>query len=259
MKFFLRVWTILLPLLLMTAAPTEAQVINDMDLHLKVSLLEEPQPPEIVDGRVLLTYRSNTFNRYVAAAFAHENYRRIHEFQRVDRTGTDMFFLLVPIPQGINALEYRLVVDGLWQRDPVNPRSRVDGAGRRVSVFPIPEEPASQPEPPIVRDGGEVRFVFDREAATRQMLRTADGQLVGFAELADGAVYLAGSFNNYDPFMYRLRPQERGGSRLSLSLTLPPGTHYYYFVISGEKVLDPLNPDRSTREGGRQVNRFVVR
>lgn len=259
MKFFLRVWTILITALLLAAAPATAQVINDMGLHLKVRLLEEAQPPEIVDGRVLLTYRSNSFNRYVAAAFEHENYRRIHEYRRVERTGTDMFFLLVPIPQGVDALEYRVIVDGLWQADPVNPRSREDGAGRRVSVFSLPEQPASQPEPPLVREDGMVEFVFDRERARREMLRTAEGQLVGFAELADGAVYVAGSFNNFDPFMYRLRPEGRDSTRLSVTIPLTRGTHYYYFVISGEKVLDPLNPERRTRQGGRRVNQVVVR
>ncbi|NBC28854.1 MAG: hypothetical protein GVY29_02555, partial [Spirochaetes bacterium] len=141
MKLYLRAPVIACIVLLAVVLPLPGQVINDMDLHLTVSLLTEPEPPQVVDGQILLTYRTGEYNRYVAAAFAHEDYRRIHEYRRVDRPGTDMFFLLVPIPANREELRYRVIVDGLWQADPVNPRRTTDSMGREVSFFPIPPQP----------------------------------------------------------------------------------------------------------------------
>jgi hypothetical protein len=103
-----------------------------------------------------------------------------------------------------------------------------------------------------------VEFVFDRDVARRQELETIEGQRIRFSELADTSIYLAGSFNNFDPFMYRLRQSEEDASELTLTLTLPPGTHYYYFVLRGRRILDPLNPNRSVRTGERRVSRFSV-
>ena len=258
MKLLLRAPVIACILFLVVVLPLPGQVINDMDLHLTVSLLTEPEPPQVVDGRILLTYRTEEYKRYVAAAFAHEDYRRIHEYRRVDRPGTDMFFLLIPIPANREELRYRVVVDGLWQADPVNPRRATDAMGREVSVYPIPPQPVPRTVPPVVRGDGSVEFVFDRDVARRQELETIQGQRIRFSELTDTSIYLAGSFNNFDPFLYRLRQSEDKPSELTLTLNLPPGTHYYYFVINGRRFLDPLNPNRSVRTGERRVSRFSV-
>ena len=103
-----------------------------------------------------------------------------------------------------------------------------------------------------------MEFVFDRDVARRQELETIQGQRIRFSELTDTSIYLAGSFNNFDPFLYRLRQSEDKPSELTLTLNLPPGTHYYYFVINGRRFLDPLNPNRSVRTGERRVSRFSV-
>ena len=258
MKLFPRLRTIAHIVLLCVAGPLFGQVVNDMDLHLQISLLQEPQPPEVVDGQILLTYRTDQYNRYVAAAFEHEDYRRIHEYRRVPRQGTDMFFLLIPVPRDAQELRYRIVVDGLWQVDPSNPRTAEDFAGRPVSVFAVPPQPVVRATPPIITEDRRVEFIFDTGIVERQRLRTIDGNLVELDDLESTPIYLAGSFNNFDPFMYRLRPSGTDSSELSFTTRLPPGTHHYYFVVNGLRVLDPLNMDRSARRGTHTVNRFTV-
>ncbi|MFP4484312.1 MAG: hypothetical protein ACLFO1_05615 [Spirochaetaceae bacterium] len=258
MKLFLRFRTIAPIAIFFVAVPIFGQVVNDMDLHLHVSLLQEPQPPEIVDGQLLLTYRTDEYNRYVAAAFAHEDYRRIHEYQRVDRPGTDMFFLLVPLPEDTRELRYRIVVDGLWQVDPFNPRTARDSRGRSVSVFEVPPQPAERASSPIIMEDRRVEFVFDTEVLERRRLETIDGKLLDIRDRESPPVYVAGSFNNFDPFMYRLRPRSGSSSELSFTTHLPRGTHYYYFVVDGLRVLDPLNAERSVRRGSHTVNRVTV-
>jgi len=259
MKFSQRFWTIVSILWVFTALPVAGQVINDMGLHLEISQLEEPGPPRIIDGQILLTYRSSEFHRYVGASFAHEDYRQIHAYRRIDKEqGPDMFFLLLPVPENADVLEYRLVVDGLWKPDPANPGIRRDAEGRSVSTFSIPPQPEPPITPPLIREDRSVEFVFDRGYVARNALQTIDGRRLEVPNIRSTPVYLAGSFNNFDPFMYRLEPREATGGELGIDLHLPPGTHYYYFVVDGVRVLDPLNETTSVRPGLHRVNRFRV-
>jgi 1,4-alpha-glucan branching enzyme len=55
-------------------------------------------------------------------------------------------------------------------------------------------------------------------------------------------VFVAGSFNNWNPTQYRLRDNPDSGI-YKISLALPPGRHEYKFVVNGEWRLDPNCPD----------------
>ena len=55
-------------------------------------------------------------------------------------------------------------------------------------------------------------------------------------------VFVAGSFNSWNPAQHRLCNNPDNGV-FKLALTLPPGRHEYKFIVNGEWRLDPGCPD----------------
>ena len=55
-------------------------------------------------------------------------------------------------------------------------------------------------------------------------------------------VYVAGSFNDWNPMQTRLR-DESGDGRYRASLALVPGRYEYKFVVNGQWRIDPNCPD----------------
>ena len=51
-------------------------------------------------------------------------------------------------------------------------------------------------------------------------------------------VFVAGSFNDWNPKQFRLRAVPDDGV-FKIALTLPPGRHEYKFIVDGEWRLDP--------------------
>ena len=69
-------------------------------------------------------------------------------------------------------------------------------------------------------------------------------------------VYLAGSFNSWDPQGLRMVDKD-GNGLYSVSVTLAPGIYEYKFVINGVWTLDP-DPDRDwTQNGLGTLNRVL--
>lgn len=62
-------------------------------------------------------------------------------------------------------------------------------------------------------------------------------------------VYLAGSFNNWDPQRHQMK-DARGKGKYSITLMLPKGEYEYKFVINGNWVVDPECQDWSRNSFG---------
>ena len=56
------------------------------------------------------------------------------------------------------------------------------------------------------------------------------------------AVYVAGSFNQWDPTVCRLKDNPRSGIYVA-KLSVPAGRHEYKFVVNGQWCADPAAPD----------------
>jgi hypothetical protein len=206
--------------------------------------LNGPGAPEIYEDGVLFTAPSSY--KRVGVAFAHENFTPIHWFRKLmisednripnppkgigpppAYTDSGLLFLIYTPPAAIQELEYRIVIDGLWTADPLNPQVRLDrksGTSRSVIAMPQIERP------PTPYDGppGALSFAFEA--------------------LPGETVTVAGSFNGWDPFMYPLREISPG--RYALTIPLLSGVYQYVFYYRGERVPDPNNPDWVyTREG----------
>jgi hypothetical protein len=217
-------------------------------------LLRRPGPgkPEIVADSVVFTAPSSY--RRVGIAFSHEGFGKIYWFRKLmipnenasawvqDKPPPDMFrdsgvlFHVFSIPENLdrNELEYRLIIDGLWVRDPLNPHYRTDTSGISRSVVSIPW--IKRPDSPLRGPEGTLTFTF-------------------YAKSGE-TVSVAGSFNNWDPFMYEL--PETSPGRYTLSLPLSPGAYQYAFFYRGERFLDPANPHRVYSRDGKAASEATV-
>ena len=70
-------------------------------------------------------------------------------------------------------------------------------------------------------------------------------------------VYLAGSFNQWDPQGLKMVDKD-GNGLYSVSVTLAPGIYEYKFVINGVWTLDP-DPDRDWTQNGLGTLNSVLR
>jgi len=244
------IWLVLLTVIIgsLGAANTDSFLFIDRLLQLK-----EPEKPLIVEDAVIFTAPSSY--RRVGVAFAHEGFAKVYWFQKLmipnENAGpwikekppadlhrdSGLLFFIYTIPEDLRGdLEYRLIIDGLWVRDPLNPNYRTDPASGVVrSVLPIP--PIKRPDSPNRGPEGTLTFTF----------YAPPGEIVT----------VAGSFNNWDPFMYELRETRSG--YYTLSLPLPPGTYQYTFFHRGERRLDPNNPNRIYTREGKPANEATIK
>ncbi|MDR1390531.1 MAG: glycogen-binding domain-containing protein [Treponema sp.] len=224
------------------AADTDSLQFDELSRHFIDHLLSlrEPARPRVIEDAVIFT--ASSAYRRVGIAFAHEGFAKVYWFRRLmtpnenagpwikERPPADLYrdsgilYYIYPIPENVSSrLEYRLIIDGLWVRDPLNSDYQNAESGITRSVVSLP--PKSGDSAP--RRSG-LTFTFYAESG--------------------GTVTVAGSFNGWDPFMYELRETSPG--RYTLALALPAGTYQYAFFYRGERRLDPHNPRRVyTREG----------
>ncbi|MDR3333924.1 MAG: isoamylase [Treponema sp.] len=212
--------------------------------------LEGPGKPELYEDGVIFTAPSSY--RRVGIAFAHEGFSKVYWFKKlllppdepvesskqkapVSYRDSGILFHLYTVPEGIQELEYRLIIDGLWTIDPANPQYRVDTSGMTHSIVPVPviKKPLSTFDAPP----GSLNFTYT----------ASPGE----------TITVAGSFNGWDPFMYEL--QEKTPGTYSLTLPLPPGLYQYVFFHRGQRIVDPHNPKRIYTKDGKTASEALIK
>lgn len=210
-----------------------------------IEQLSNVSVPFVKDGRMVFTAEGKY--RYAGIAFSHEGYRKIHTFERiihkdqngnviVDKNGREenFLFFVTQVPENTNSVEYRLVIDGLWTTDPMNPESTTDmETGLKVSTLKVPYIDSREK---VGTENNRVNFVYQGE----------EGR----------SISLSGTFNNWDPFMYTLKETRPGF--YEFSLPLPPGTYYYTYMDGGIRLEDKTNPDKVYTKDGRIASVIVV-
>jgi hypothetical protein len=205
--------------------------------------LPGPCAPVVHEDSVIFSAPSSL--RKVGIAFAHEDFANIYWFRQLvvsqDRLApvllpgqtfpdpykdSGILFHVLKVPGEVLEVEYRIVVNGLWTTDPLNPQSKKDPlSGLIFSTVSVPPRPSkASPE----KGFGGVTFKFNAPAGE--------------------TVTVAGNFNGWDPFMYELKEYPAGV--YSLTLVLPPGKHQYVFFHRGRRFADPCNPDRVYAKDG---------
>ncbi|MDR2158542.1 MAG: glycogen-binding domain-containing protein [Treponema sp.] len=229
------------------AADTESYEFIDRLLS-----LTGPGAPEVYEDAVIFT--ASAANRRVGIAFAHEGFSRVHWFRKLlvpqdpgeglipkDKRVPDPYrdsgilFHVQQVPENMQELEYRLIIDGLWTADPANPRRRIDAvsalANSVVSLPVVKKNPGPLSGPP-----GALSFAF----------KGPPGE----------TVTVGGSFNGWDPYMYELKENPPG--YYTLTLPLPPGRYQYVFFHRGERRLDPYNFNRVYTKEGKTASEIVI-
>ena len=190
------------------------------------------QPPRTIGQTLVLSYQSESITRFVGARFEHESFAVLHPYSR---TEAGVFVLAFPLPFDQNTIKYRIVVDGLWMRDPLSTAVQTDLFGIEYSVIHFQHVVAQPLVSPEFQDDGTVTFHFVEEPGK--------------------SVFLAGDFNGWDPFVHRLRETEPG--RYSIKLPMTSGRHFYVFHMDGRRLLDPMNPDSATSRSGLNSSSFL--
>ncbi|GHU29907.1 hypothetical protein FACS1894172_02020 [Spirochaetia bacterium] len=237
--------TVLLSVIIGTAGALDVESPQFINHLLSI---HKPGKPELYEDAVIFTAPSSY--RRVGVAFAHENFSTVHWLQKMvspemnpvlQKQGImyndiGLMVFVWKIPETVQELEYRLVIDGLWTVDPANPVQRFDrDSGLMLSVLPVAVERKASAafEDPV----NALKFTFQAERGA--------------------TINVAGTFNNWDPFMYQLIETSPG--MYSLTLPLPPGTYQYVFICRGERTLDPNNQTRVYDKNGRAVSQATVR
>ncbi|MDR2964412.1 MAG: isoamylase [Treponema sp.] len=214
--------------------------------------IQEPGSPIIQGNSVIFT--ADSAHRRVGVAFAHESFSTVYWFTKLlvpqDRINPvilpgqkfpDPFkdsgiqFYIYTVPEQMNDLEYRLIINGLWTTDPSNSNVRKDpSSGLSMSVINLPPRAINLNPARGLPEG--LHFTF----------KGPPGE----------TVTVAGSFNAWDPFMFELKEGPAG--TYTLTLPLPPGTYQYVFFHRGQRLLDVNNGRRAYLRDGSAVSEVII-
>lgn len=199
----------------------------------KIKTVQEPQ----VIGQYII-FTQPEYIRHAGIAFEFEQYKTVHHFVRVpvsrESTGAGILFYILEIPENIGEIKYRVELDGLWTNDPTHYKTVYDHVlGLSISQIDVPIHRYYKTQ---VLENGLVQFYF----------KGAVGE----------TVRLAGSFNNWDPFMYELTEVFPG--EYFLVLPVPKGEWLYAFFIGSTRYVDPTNHLTRFSTDGKSASVLVV-
>jgi hypothetical protein len=144
--------------------------------------------------------------------------------------------ITLPLPPG--RYQYKYLVDQVdWQEDPGNPEVVDDGFGGKNSILVVPSDVDYEYDEAYVSYslGTSARLKVEREHTF---------ELEGHEDA--GAVYVTGSFSDWDP---QAVPMVQGNDGVWRATTkLPAGKHLYKFVVDGNWITDP-DAERTVDDG----------
>lgn len=194
--------------------------------------------PYETEDSVVFTARPGS--RFIGIAFDFEGYKQIHKFRIRNTRDIDgkitqtLMFYVLDRPKYIDTISYRLIVDGMWTTDPLNPDVYYDeNTGILLSRFTF-----SSPTPPettVLKDNS-IHFVYVGKSGQK--------------------IQLGGTFTNWDPWIYEL--QETAPGFYEITLPLPAGTYYYNYFVGMKAVTDKTNPKRAYTPDGRVASVITV-
>lgn len=217
-----------------------AEITNYQNFELDTMLhsIDKPGAPVITDDYII--FLADVNNRHVGIAFDFENYQVIHPFEILTHTDDDgvvtrrHMFYVYKRQHKFSSLKYRLVMDGLWTTDPYNPNKYYDDSVNLY--FSVINEPGSINIFTEAKPDDAVHFIYKGKS----------GQ----------TIHLAGTFTNWDPWIYELNETTPG--LYELELPLPTGKYYYNYYIGLTPVVDSTNPTKVYAEDGRAASVIVV-
>ena len=213
-------------------------IYQPYELDRLIHEIDEPGAPLVTEDYIIFT--AGTDHRNVGIVFDFENYQTIHPFQILMKTDEDgkktpvHMFYCYERKHKIQTIKYRLIMDGLWTTDPLNPVKEYDDSVNLY--FSKVENLGSVYEYTEKTKDDTVRFIYKGQEGLD--------------------LHLAGTFTNWDPWIYSLKETSPGF--YELSLPLPSGKYYYNYYIGLTPILDNTNPDKVYTLDGRSASVIVV-
>ncbi len=128
---------------------------------------------------------------------------------------------------------YMLCIDDIFVPDPLNTNTISDKRGNMISFFVLEKDIQNILINPRYIGNNLYEFFYRDINAEK--------------------VYLAGTFNNWNPFEIKLTNIGKGFWKAQIYLP-PQRLHAYYFLVDGKVKLDPLNPKILFDKNGNMVN-----
>ncbi len=225
----------------MAAVPLFAEKkieFKDYDLDVLIHNIDEPGAPVITNDYIVFTAEPN--HRYVGIAFEHENYQIVHPFKALVMTDDDgnsyrkHLFYCYERKHEFTTLKYRLVIDGLWTTDPFNPQKEYDDSVNLY--FSVIEDPNSVKIFTKPEEKNGIHFIYRGKSGLK--------------------LNLAGTFTNWDPWIYQLKETSPGF--YELTLPLPTGKYFYNYYIGLTPIMDESNPEKAYAPDGRSASVIIV-
>ncbi len=222
----------------LTAGSLDSADRDEAEIDLALMGVTGPTAPFLSGDYVVFTADSNA--RYVGLAFDFENYRHIHKYELKTNydeeynVASKFYVYVLKLPKDVQSFNYRMVIDGLWTTDPVNPEKNyspeaqliVSHVNARREIVRITENVPA----------GKVRFIYKGKSGQK--------------------VRLGGSFTNWDSWIYELTEVQPG--LYMLDLPLPPGTYEYAYYIGMNSYVDTSNPQRVWSADGKAASQITV-
>ena len=189
--------------------------------------------PIVVDGGVIFRHFSpNASSVYIAGDF--NNWTPNIKLNKISAEGG--FQVFVPLLLKEKKYRYKLIVDGIWQKDPANSLSEYDLSGDDVSYFIVPKLMIHYGINPMKVGKNLFRFNYKNSHAA--------------------TVYLVGSFNNFNPYDIQMKKDING--IWSCQVQVFPGKQYYNFIVDGNWVIDPSRIKNVHNRFGRKFSIFTA-
>ncbi|MBQ4236068.1 MAG: glycogen-binding domain-containing protein [Treponema sp.] len=216
----------------------KALPIDEADYTEIAATILDVQAPYVKGDYVIFTQKKGP--RYIGIAFDFENFREIHQFQLKSRRNDtyeiedSLFFYILKLPKTVQSVGYRLIVDGLWTTDPMNPEKEFNAKSNAI----LSHVNARRTIPAVTEklENGKIRFIYTGQSGQQ--------------------VRLGASFTNWDSWIYQLKEVYPG--QYQIDLPLPPGTYEYAYYIGMKSYPDKTNPERCYTSDGKEASILVV-
>lgn len=211
---------------------------QDFTLDSFLSSINQPIGPILTNDYIIFTANKN--HRFVGIVFDFEDYKTIHPFEVMTKTNDNgekiktYLFYCYKREHKTSQIKYRLVFDGLWGTDPLNPNKEYDS---NVNLYFSKIEDLNSIEVFTNKtQENTVHFIYKGKSGQK--------------------VRLSGTFTNWDPWIYELKETSPGVYELNLPLTT--GTYYYNYIIGMNSYLDTSNPQKAYTKDGRSASVIKV-
>lgn len=213
-------------------------VYQPYELDTLIHNINKPEGPVVTNDFIVFTAEPN--NRNVGIAFDFEEYKVIHPFQLLTSTDIDgnkeskHLFYCYKREHKYTKIKYRMIIDGLWTTDPLNGNKEYDDDVNLYFSYVVTPESINRFTEAKKTEG--VHFIYKGEKGLK--------------------LHLAGTFTNWDPWIYELT--ETAPGFYELSLPLPKGKYFYNYYIGLSPIVDNTNPNKVYTSDGRTASVLVV-